>query len=440
MAKRPPLPLDEEAELVGEWWLPGEEDRLASGRLVYTPATGVHIDVVSRGGVFKDFEPVAWVLGLTADGRRVTLRDCEVLDWRMNVQGGRFGGARVHARARARQAFIGMHAISDAELRMHSLHARMANLGGWLNAPAIEIEGAFPRGGRIDFRRLGEFDLGRTRGVLLTALVDLAGSVAPARNPQVLTLEQRPWVMLGARSRRPFDELFGVAETFRGFLSFAVGLDLPFLELQGTALVVAETLSGRRRYTTEEPVWILFAQRERGMLEEQPTERMLFRYADLETMNLLPLARWLRRAELMQPVHRLYLTALPARALYLEHRFVTFVQALEALYSRKHGKEKDLKPLLEDFVTALPRGLRRHVPPAFAEDVKNTRHYLTHWNPKKEAKAAKGERLFALTRGLKVLFDLVMLRELGFSQRQIQKLVQNNQRLVRDVDGSWRSL
>jgi hypothetical protein len=434
VVSRPSLPLDEQAELVGEWWLPGEEDQSGSGRLLYEPVTGLHIEVVG-GGVFKDpTASVPWVLGLTVDGRRVTLRGCDVLDWGLSMPGG------VFAKARVAQAFVGMHASGDAELRLHSLRARIANLGGWLDARALEVAGVFPRTGTVGFSRIGAFDLGRSKGVLLTASVDLDGSAEPATNPQVVSLEQRPWVTLAPRRRRSFDELLDLAETFRGFLSFASGVDSPFLELEGMATVQGGAFAGPRRQTSREPVSILFAQRERGEVEEQPTRRMLFRYVDVQSKGMLPLARWLRRADRMGPVYSLYLAALPVRALYLEHRFLTFSQALDAFYFRKHGKEAKLQPLVASFVGALPRRLRGYVPAGFAELVKDTRHYLTHWNPRYEAKAAKGERLHALTRGVKLLFELAMLQELGFQQREILALVESNSRLIRDVDGSWRSL
>lgn len=432
--ERAPLPLDQDAELVGEWWLPGEEEQLASGRLVYTPDDGLRLELVSGGAVFKDHSSVAWVHGLTVDGRRVTLRDCDVLDWRLSMPGGVFANAQVG------MAFVGMHANSEIELRLHSLEARIANLSAWIDAPAIDVSGFFPRSGTVAFRQVGPFGLARRKGVLMTAAVDLVGAATPTRTPRAVSLHQQAWLKVAPSRRAPFEELFDLADAFRGFLSFAAGVDSPFLELEGTATVVGEELGTRRKYTSNESVWILFRRRQRGVAEEQATERMLFRYSDMQFKNYLPLARWLRRTELMEPVYNLYLAALPRRSLYLEYRFLAFVQALEAFYFRKHGKEGKLQALVQSFVDALPRGLRTYVPGDFAELVKDTRHYLTHWNPKYEAKAAKGDRLFAATRGVKLLFELALLREVAFPQREIQRLVENNQRLVGDVQASWGSL
>lgn len=72
--------------------------------------------------------------------------------------------------------------------------------------------------------------------------------------------------------------------------------------------------------------------------------------------------------------------------------------------------------------------------------MRDTRHFLTHYNPKYEKDAARGEQLFAATRAMKLLFELTMLLELGFSKRQVQALVERNQRLVRDFQMGFQSV
>ena len=58
------------------------------------------------------------VLGLTVHGREVTLRGFRVLTWTMHTPGGFLIEARVS------EAFIGMHAAAESELRLFDLRAR----------------------------------------------------------------------------------------------------------------------------------------------------------------------------------------------------------------------------------------------------------------------------------------------------------------------------
>jgi hypothetical protein len=65
---------------------------------------------------------------------------------------------------------------------------------------------------------------------------------------------------------------------------------------------------------------------------------------------------------------------------------------------------------------------------------------LTHWNPKKERKAAKGLQLHALTMAAKLLFELSVLQQLGFQKKEVEALVASNRRLNREFQASFESL
>ncbi len=160
---------------------------------------------------------------------------------------------------------------------------------------------------------------------------------------------------------------------------------------------------------------------------------MLFRYADAKRMNRRPILRWFRRSEQLEPVANVYLSALPTRPLHIEYRFLAFVQALEGYHRRKAAGRMHLRSRLDALVADLPAVLRTHVPDDFTMLAKNTRDYFSHWEPTLEAKAAKGERLTALTVAVKLLFELAMLRELGFGRTEIAELVDRNVRLSSDL-------
>ena len=50
-----------------------------------------------------------------------------------------------------------------------------------------------------------------------------------------------------------------------------------------------------------------------------------------------------------------------------------------------------------------------------------TRHYYTHYDPKREPKTAKEDKLFWLTRDLQVVLQLCLLKELGFGKQRLKK-------------------
>ncbi len=170
MASGDPLPLDQPAELVGEWWLPGAPNEIASGRLIYQPYEPLRLEAVSAGRLLGTSDSIPWLHGLMVDGRFVTLRNLVIVDWSLSMPGG------VLAQAHVGEAFVGMYAASEAELRLHSLEARIANLTAWLDPPGFTVT----RSRSIQTRDFGLVGLGRAPGgILTTAWIDVRTEAVP---------------------------------------------------------------------------------------------------------------------------------------------------------------------------------------------------------------------------------------------------------------------
>jgi hypothetical protein len=165
---------------------------------------------------------------------------------------------------------------------------------------------------------------------------------------------------------------------------------------------------------------------------------MLFCLPDLPAgQETRPLTRWLRRCDRleMEPVFGPYFAALPTGKMYSDLRFLVFAQAAEAYDARVHpstrSKPITFKTRIETLVGRMPRELRHRIPATFAEEVKNTRNFGSHRDAKNRKRAATGARLFALSELVKFVFDIAILRALGFSQKEIEALFNRNVRSQR---------
>ena len=72
--------------------------------------------------------------------------------------------------------------------------------------------------------------------------------------------------------------------------------------------------------------------------------------------------------------------------------------------------------------------------------VKDTRHYFMHWNPKYERLAAKDADLVAAWWGLKLILELVLLRERRYSVTDVGKIAENNIRVGQTIRMSFDQL
>ena len=381
--------------------------------------------------------PTPIVLGVTVDGRFVTLVDVRLTNRQVSIPGG------IRTEAIVRTAFAGMHASTEQALRLHSLRARASHLTEWLGRTAIDLSQAvFPKAGTATWHTPSTFHLARVRRTLVSAEFEMVGERDGRDRNHRISLEQRSSIVVRPSTRsRSFDELRDLLEDVRRYLAFATGVEVEFLELRGDATITGTTFGTGRRWRQREPVWVLYRQRVPSEGASHPARHMLFRHSDSAFANNRPLTRWCRRAATLKPIYDLYLTAQPRRGVYLEFRFLALAQALEALHARLHpGTQASLRQRLDALIQDLPHGVRQHVPPRFLAAMVDTRNYLTHWDRKKEAKALQGDDLFALTEGAKLLLELTMMTTLGFPKRRVEQLVLSNQRLVRNIQLSFQSL
>jgi hypothetical protein len=429
-----PLTLTAPLELVGQWYTPENEEQPASGRLLFDPVDGLTLETVSDVPLFlwgPDEQPI--LLGITVDGRLVTLRGVHKTNENYNSRGG------VLTRATVRTAFVGMHAATENDLKFHRVEARLSHLNEWCYMSGVDLSKAvFPKGGTIAFRPPTQLVLARTRGALVGVTFDFDGRRDPERTdrPFEITLEQRAWLMIRPTRRWNFDDFGELLTRIRWFFGFAAGAQDQLLELRGEATVVMRGGADGRSYRHREPVWILFTPPSLFAPEHRRASEMLFCRADLRPGELQrPLTRWLflcRRLS-MDPVFGPYFAALATGKMYSDLRFLVFAQAAEAYHARRNPSTKNhrvhyqtrIRLLLE----GMPRALRRGIPDSFPKEVTDTRNFGTHRDEKTRARAATGARLYALAELVKLTFDAAILRELGFSQTKIAELVDRNRRV-----------
>lgn len=194
---------------------------------------------------------------------------------------------------------------------------------------------------------------------------------------------------------------------------------------------------------------------------------MLFTFKDIQENFELVLNNWFNKNELLKPVYDLYFSTIYNPFTYLNHKFLSLVQALEAYHRKMYGGNylsdeqynritskiksvideeltgeinntfkqklaylneyslrKRLKNILEihEETTNLFIGNKRD----FVNDVVNTRNYLTHFDNKLTEHAKNGRELYQLTLGLQQILNICLLYELGIPKEQIAEIVKRN--------------
>lgn len=97
---------------------------------------------------------------------------------------------------------------------------------------------------------------------------------------------------------------------------------------------------------------------------------------------------------------------LPDKAEYLD-------QVFKDCYRRPYIER--VREVYQEYSALADQFLRLKGAEEFSRKVKDTRHYLTHWVPELEKKAAHGSELVFLTKDLQFLLQLCIMTQLGFT-------------------------
>jgi hypothetical protein len=196
---------------------------------------------------------------------------------------------------------------------------------------------------------------------------------------------------------------------------------------------------------------------------------MVFFLGDIKDDLERYLDNWFKKAQLIQPVYDLYFATLYSPKMYLQHEFLSLIQALEVYHRRVYGgkyiSDASFKDIYVKLVGAIPEGtaedfkaslkgkmnylheysLRKRLKKitdnlnsvigilikntdAFIDDVENTRNFLTHYDKSLDGKGKTGNELYVLTEKTKFLLEMCFLLEMGMPMDKIKNLADRNQR------------
>jgi hypothetical protein len=395
------------------------------------------------------------ILGLSSKGKPVTLWGC--WERRKNVNLAGFTKTSFHADA----ALVGAHLGGAEDARLAKLSAEYRHLAEWASISGFTLKipddhAAHPvviehmRPAPVEAQVAGARVAVEVRATLRDKSFGLLGEA---------TISQRTWVSVEYLEGRGFGELHGVLHRFRNFLTLGVGKSVEPLALRG--VIEADGKPSVDIYS--KPVGVRYTGK-----KVHPAE-MLFTLGDIHGDFGRFLNNWFGKAERLGPVYDLYFATAYGSPAYLDDRFLSLVQGVEAYHRRALGTtelpEEEHERRIEEVLRMTPeahkdwlRGklaysnepslrkrlkeiLRRDpgvMEPIFGSSKKerlgfvgkvvDTRNYLTHYDEGKKEAAAVGRELYELTERLKSVLEACLLREVGFEGDHLKEVLSRRRR------------
>jgi hypothetical protein len=385
-----------------------------------------------------DLAEQARIIGLTTDGKRVTLEGHQAAPHTVSFPG------VATATYQRNVALIGKQFADGEGIGFDEISIRASDLNVWTQVSGFESEIGMEKHKRkgylmfsnveIRFDAPDDIDIELARGERAFVRFS-AQSHGIGRGTDHIELRQEAEFHLRFAKRAGLYEVFTRVGQIRNFLSLAVGRPVAILAVAGYQddYVCEEA---------EEPVaiellWEVPYNPDPPIRARYPHE-MLFTLPEAAPEISTVMKNWFAKQTRLAPVFSLFFGVRHHPDISLEVKFLLYAQAVETYdYRRRRDPGKwTLAERMGDVLSGCQTVSKRIVgsapedEAAFIEAFKVARNYYTHYNPKLEKKAARGAALFLLFIQLQAIIEMSVLRELGFGCRSIDAILERAQRFV----------
>jgi hypothetical protein len=402
----------------GQWWLPEKPEERVSGILTYIPQDGALLELI---GSFADsvvaftssFAPEI-VLG-ESDHGLVTLHDCTLTQLTL--------GSMSSSSLKVRNVLLGHHFTSESHIRFEKIYVRYSNLDEWINRSGFDkkvlVESMQP-----PWKVTVVYEPPQAIEIALGADCEMSLEFQPKLPELKFVLKeayiaQESYVKLAFANQRNLRDCYETLFHLRNLLTLAISVPIYPLELRGH-------VGGLK-----EPTKIFFEQQYMPEdLEPVLPPKMLFKFDDVEGKFDLFLKNWYSKRISLKTVYELYFGLTYNPHMYVNDRFLNMCRAVEAYHKAViYSKRRDLKKRLSEIVDLYWSIASTFIPDksTFLSKVVHTRNHLTH-SGKAKKNAVSGNALFFAAEQLRLLVEMCLLKEAGFTVDEIQELFAKNDR------------
>lgn len=456
----------EEVEYSGYWWLPSNEENKVGGTFRFSTQDGIQLSLLgSFREPFDQSSPRAYplVLGLTREGKLLTLCDCMERGLRWSMPG--FPSQELLAS----MAYIGAEFADPAEPQFHKLQVQYSRLADWVGVSGLRTRLSVKNEHRLDKYELTYAFPEKVKATTAKGKVSVTYTFQSEGDLlREVKLRQSVWMQIELQEELPFEEWHSqFIYPLQNLLSLATARPNSIVDV--VVYSRQKTVSVGKDDVRERPIEVIFPTRYHEIEQGKPLMPgdMLFALPDVADDFGTVIERWLGVADELDSVCDLFFSVQYSPKMYLHHQFLNVVQAAESYHRRRRGNEalpeEEHKSRIDSILATTEERYRewlaeklkwsnepslRHrikelidvtdevvsplVPSktSFIQKVLDTRNFLIHQDASLEAKAARGVELYQLTETLSYLVQACLLRELGFSSERCVELFRRNQRYV----------
>lgn len=441
----------------GIWWVPGKEDKFVSGTLEYSRDKGITLTLSGFAGLLGSRNELPMIVGTTYDSKKLSLHECTKLTVGRRAASYNAPHMESGTTYMVNTAFHNADFSGKKKITFKSIDVSYYHIDEWVGISGFQRDmNAVGRKIKIEYKQPAPIKLGECEHFTYELIFypTFPGSNRTINKEQ--TIKQKIYLRVASqKGEKSFDEYKSRIDSIGKLLSLA-----------HPEYTIPHIIKGRtknNRFDTGnkllyDPVDICYdVPVHKDVEREVHFIDFLFLFSQIKDTFNEHLAKWFKVAqELDIVIMLLYSTSYNVK-MFFEQKFITLVQALE-VYCRIRGSNEYLlkeefnkrkkeifeltpeeyhtwlnsqfsnMPNLRARITKIIRDIKPilTIPYAanFISKIVKTRNYLTHYSTNIKGHSADSPtELSALVHNLRMLLECLLLKEIGFSNKQLKAIV-----------------
>jgi len=446
-------------KITGHWYLPNYSDKKCYGilKIFYSKISTLEVKgILSKKDDWHIFVNPEFILGESDEGEKITLFSCS--EYRCSP-----GNSYFHINT----VFIGTHFDKEDKINFANVFVEYQYLSNWfIKKSTLDIKhfkngktkfSHEPQKSKIVNVAKNNLNLQLQIKTSLSGEASLgAGSNFKYKDQTVVQVKQNTKKVIKFRDAR---EIIILLQDLFSFI----------IQSPSYPIMILGECNFKENSFLNPPIHVYFPLRgEPDMEREFDFRSTLFFYREVEDNIKDILKNWFENEEKLKPIYKLYLASLYDHDMYLEYKFLSLVQAIEAYHRIKYESESkyieddDYKCILEELkrrstdiieepfrkvlfnkleygneyslakrfkmlfkeylnkIFKTPKLNRNR----FIQKVVKTRNYLVHQDKKLGGISFHDEEYINANIILKTLIEVILLKELGFKNKKIETFYQ----------------
>lgn len=409
----------------GFFFLPDNPDQTLNGTLRFTQNDGVELDLFGQFDKFENpsSKETTIVLGITANGKEVTLLNCYQKSGSMSFPG--FPQSKILAI----YLFIGRHFNSLDDIKFDSCSVEFEGINGWLNISGFDM----PNYNREKKEFLIKYNTPANIDFVLFENWEAQFSFdfyGPSEFfiPTEVHLSQRPTLKLLPKQTSKFKDFQNVITSFTSFLTVNY-FSYPLIKAVTFSVKIekGEGYSNKFKY-------VEFYQRTAIDIEKYERHNnktdYLIQYSEYQTQFQHVVHDWFVLYKQIEVSINILTECFIERSKTTELHFISLTQALENLHRRCFvSKKMDFLDRLNAIVDYLPKKIKNALlgnEVDFTKRIRDNRNYYTHYSDNYKLNAVSLGELFVMSEKLKIILLTSVLQKISFTEEDVEKMIFSN--------------